>query len=76
MASTIKTLRVLILLDEKGWISAAHISKILHMTPHEGASHLRMLQRVGLVDNQPSRKIQGTRTGTIYSSIRTQDQTR
>ena len=70
MASTTKTLKVLILLDQRGWITASHIGKRLDMTPHEVASHLRILQRVGLVDNRPRQRINGTRRAAIYCSIR------
>jgi|MEHZ01.1.fsa_nt_MEHZ010066005.1_1 hypothetical protein len=67
---SVKPLKVLLLLDLRGWTTAQCIAKELNMTPHEVAAQLRILMRFGFVDDRPRKRINGELNPAIYCSIR------
>ena len=66
-----KPLKVLIILDLKGWTTPAELASALHgFTPQEVAAHLGLLRRLGLAEHRPRKRINGEMVPASYRSLR------
>ena len=66
-----KPLKVLIVLDLRGWTTPADIASALHgFTTQEVAAHLGLLRRLGLAEHRPRQRINGELIPASYRSKR------
>ena len=61
-----RLLRLFIILDARGWATAAELANVADLTPHEVAAHLRTMKSVGLIEVQPRRFSKGENVPTSY----------
>ena len=66
----VKVLKVLIILDEGGFLSCQEIGSRLNLTPHDVMAQIKMLKRLGMVEVQPRTKRQGENIPAQYRSKR------
>ena len=67
---SVRVLKILIVVDESGGTNAQEIAKQLNMTVQEVGQHLKTLMRVGLVERNPRKRINGDYSPANYTSTR------